>query len=241
MNELSVTSLIAIARKCLWYLIAAVVVFSVAAFCFCSFIAKPTYQSKVSFVASNGGVGTAIDNENNKIISSDIAASLGMVDTYVDVLNTRGAYVELSSAIGNKYKSAELKKMVSVSKRNEDSLFIDVVVTSPSPEDSVKIANAFLDLGENYVSQAMNEPSKKLVLKAEDCVSAVQNYPNTAMTVLIAAFLGFVLVYAVAIVVSVMDRTIKGEKDFTEKYDIPILGSIPNFKMATKGERKYGK
>lgn len=240
MNEFSISSLILIARKCIWHLIASVLICAVVSYCYCSFIATPTYQSKVSFVASNGGMG-ANANETDKIISSDVAASLAMINTYVDVLKTSGAYRQLSTALGGKYTATQLKKMISVQSRHEDSLFIDVTVTSTSPNESVRIANAFLNLGENYVSTAMNEPDKKLILKAEDSSSAVQNYPTTAITVVIAAVLGFVVVYAIALIINVMDKTIKGEGDFAATYDIPILGNIPNFKAAAKGEKKYEK
>lgn len=240
MNEFSVSSLIAIARKCIVYLITAVVVCAVLAFCYCSFVATPTYQAKVSFVASNGGVGNAAQ-DTNKFSSADVAASLAMVNTYVDVLKTNGAYKQLETVLNKKYTSRQLKNMILVEMRDEDSLFIDVKVTTTSPEEAVSVANAFLSIGENYVSNAMNEPEKKLILKAEESYSATQNYPNTPFTVVIAAFLGAIVVFAVAIIVNVMDKTIKGEADFTEHYDIPILGNIPNFKSAAKGEKKYEK
>ena len=49
---------------------------------------------------------------------------------------------------------------------------------------------------------------------------------------------GAVLVFAVAIIITVMDKTIKGEKNFVANYDIPILGNIPNFKVAAREENK---
>lgn len=240
MNEFSVASLLNIARKCIGYLIAAVIVCAVAAYCYCEFIVTPTYQSRVSFVASNGGVGSAID-DSGKIISSDVSASLAMINTYVDILKTSGAYKQLETVLGGKYDHRQLRGMVAVEMRSEDSLFIDVRVTSTDPEDSVAIANAFLSIGESYVSNAMNEPDKKLILKAEDSSSATQNYPSTMRSVFMAAAFGFIFVYAIALIVSMLDKTIKGETDFAENYDIPILGNVPNFKSAAKGEKKYEK
>ena len=52
------------------------------------------------------------------------------------------------------------------------------------------------------------------------------------------ASIGCVLVLAIAILVSMMDKTIKGEKDFSANYDIPVLGSIPNFRVAAREEKK---
>ena len=52
------------------------------------------------------------------------------------------------------------------------------------------------------------------------------------------AFLGAVFVFVIAIIINMMDKTIKGEKDFSANYDIPILGNIPNFKTAAREEKK---
>ena len=45
-------------------------------------------------------------------------------------------------------------------------------------------------------------------------------------------------VFILAFIVNVLDKTIKGEKDFSANYDIPILGNIPNFKAAAREEKK---
>ncbi len=238
MGEFSITSLIGLARKNWGYLLAAIAVCAVIAYCLCAFVLTPTYQTKVSFVATNGGVGATIQT-SDKIISTDVAASLAMVDTYVDLLKTTNLYKELSKQVNDKYTFAELKDMISVNKRNADSLFIDVFVTSVDPADSVLIANKFLEIGEQYVSNSMNEPDKVLIIKVEQSSAASQNYPNTPLMIFMASLLGFAVVFAIIVIVFVMDKTIKGEQDFTENYDIPVLGNVPNFKVAAREEKRY--
>lgn len=240
MSEFSISSLITLARKNAVYLITAVLVCAIATYCICAYAITPTYQTKVSFVATNGGVGATIQ-ASDKIISTDVAASLAMVDTYVDILKTTNLYKELSKQINGKHTFGELKGMIQVVSRDENSLFIDVLVTSESPNEAVEIANKFLSIGEQYVSNSMNEPDKVLIIKVEESSAAAQNYPNTPIAVFVAAFLGFVVVFLVIIIVYVMDKTIKGETDFAQSYDIPILGNIPNFKSAAKEEKRYEK
>jgi len=239
MNEFSITSLINLARKNWGYLLTAVVICAAVAYCLCSFVLTPTYQTKVSFVATNGGVGATIQT-SDKIISTDVAASLAMVGTYVDILKTTNLYKELSKQLDNKYSPVELKSMIDVRARDSDeSLFVDVFVTSEDPAETVKIANKYLEIGEQYVSNSMNEPDKVLIIKVEESSTASQNYPNTPFTMFMAAFLGFAVVYAIIIVVFVMDKTIKGEQDFAKNYDIPVLGNVPNFKVAAREEKRY--
>lgn len=238
MSEFSITSLINLARKNWGYLVATILVCAVIAYCMCSFVLTPTYQTKVSFVATNGGVGATIQT-SDKIISTDVAASLAMVGTYVDILKTTNLYKELSKQLNDKYTPVELKNMIEVKARDEESLFVDVFVTSEDPAETIKIANKYLEIGEQYVSNSMNEPDKVLIIKVEESSTASQNYPNTPFTMFMAAFLGFAVVYAIIVIVFVMDKTIKGEQDFTQNYDIPVLGNVPNFKVAAREEKRY--
>lgn len=240
MNEFTIASLLGILRKCAWYMVITAIVMAVLAYVFCAFIATPTYQSTISFVATNKGFGgeetntTLTGDVTNKITSADVAASLAMLNTYVGILQTGEMYEKLEDRLELPYNARQLSSMILVQSRSEQSLFIDVQVTSPNPVHSVQIANAFLELGDDYVVECLPNAYMKAVERSR---GATQNYPNTMLTILLAVFLGVVAVYGIAVLITAMDKTIKGEEDFTANYDIPLLGNIPNFKIAAKGER----
>lgn len=234
MNEFTIASLITILRKSIWYMIIAAIILSIVAYAFCTFIATPTYQASVSFVATNKGFGDSEADTASKISNTDIAASLAMLNTYAAILRTSGIYEQVAAEIGLDYTAGEIASMVSIQARTDDSLFIDLRVTSPSREHSVKIANKFLEIGGDYVASMIPNSYMKGIQRAK---GASQNYPNTPLTMMLFFFLGAVGVYAVAIIINAMDKTIKGEKDFVANYDIPILGNIPNFKTAAREEK----
>ena len=235
MTEFTIASLVTIFRKCVLYMVIVAIILGVAAYAFCTYVATPTYQSYVSFVATNKGFGDADFDTNSKISSADIAASLAMLNTYAGVLRTSGMYEQVASRCGLSYTAKQISSMVAIQARTDDSLFIDVRVTSPDPEHSVKIANTILDIGADYVVGMIPNAYLKGV---EYSKSASQNYPNTPFTILLFSFFGAVFVYVAAMIVNAMDKTIKGEKDFNNNYDIPILGNIPNFKVAAREEKK---
>ena len=243
MNEFNMATLLGILRKCVWYIAAVAVIFAICAYAFCSFIAVPTYQSKISFIGTNGGMADMGDidstTELTKIPSADIAASLVLIPTFVDIFKEADLYEQVSETVkkvGIDYTTAQIKSMVSVSARSEDSLYIDITVTTTDPKHSVIIAEAIYGLGGDFVISKM--PKAYVAAMGNTGGAATQNYPNTPITIILAAFLGAVFVFAVAIVINMMDKTIKGEKDFSANYDIPILGNIPNFKTAAREEKK---
>ena len=150
MNEFSVSAIITLIRKNWVYFVSVVSACVVVSYLLCTFVLTPTYQANVSFVATNGGVGVSTQ-DTDKIGSSDVASSLALMNTYVDILKTTNVYKELSVALNNKYSFLELKGMIRVEFRDEDSLFIDVFVTSSDPNEASIIANTFLTVGERYV------------------------------------------------------------------------------------------
>ena len=126
--------------------------------------------------------------------------------------------------------------MVSIAQRTENSLFIDVTVTSTDPKHAIEIAETIYECGDDFLVATLPNAYVKAI---EDTDSiATQNYPVVSTTVMFAVVLGAALAFAIAIIITLMDKTIKGEKDFMANYDIPILGNIPNFKAAAREEKK---
>ncbi|MBO5105816.1 MAG: hypothetical protein J6C29_02850, partial [Clostridia bacterium] len=54
MNELTLSNLLGILKKSLVYIIIVSILFAIGAYCYCKFIATPTYQAKISFIGANG-------------------------------------------------------------------------------------------------------------------------------------------------------------------------------------------
>ena len=47
-----------------------------------------------------------------------------------------------------------------------------------------------------------------------------------------------ILSVIIILIQAMLDRTIKGEEDFKEHYDIAVLGSVPDFRENDKGGYK---
>lgn len=245
MNELSFSNLLTIFKKSLVYIIAVALLCGIGARLYCKFVATPTYQSKISFVATNSSEFAAPTNDAasdiaSKIQTGDISASRQMIVTYIDIFNTIKFYNVISEKIKEehnmKFTPQQLRGMVRIAHRSDDSLFIDVAVTNTSKKKAIIIAETIYEYGDDYLVSILPNAFVKGVENTAN--RAVQNYPNTSTTTTLYTLLGGVLVFVAAIVITLMDKTIKGEKDFSNNYDIPILGNIPNFKAAAREEKK---
>ena len=237
MNELNLSNLLGILKKCIVYIILVGFLFAVGAYCYCKFIAVPTYQAKISFIGVNSSNFAAqTGEEEGDIKTADISASRQLILTYVDIFKTTEFFSNIQKKSGLDYSSGQIKGMTSIAQRNEQSLFIDVTVTCANPDHAIAIAETIYAYGGEYLEGFFPNAYVKAVENTNS--RAVRNYPRTLSTMVTSAFLGGVLVFVLAITINLLDKTIKGEKDFSANYDIPILGNIPNFKAAAREETK---
>ena len=242
MNEISLSYLLKLALRRLWILIVAGVVFGSATFAYLSIAVTPQYKAFGNIIVTNGAIITQEEeNRNNSINVSgaDISASLNIADTIVDLLKTPDIYKKLETELletelNNRYSYSSLQGMASVAKRNEDTLFIDVSFTGTDPDDLITITNKFLDLTPSYVSEFIEGAKGKVATYAE---GSAKIYPRTLFSTMIMTALGFAIAYVIVLIVDMLDHAIKSEDDFRSRFDLPILGTIPDFDIAGTSQK----
>ncbi len=236
MKELSLINLLELAWKRLWALICAAVICAAGVFSYCHFVAVPRYSATASVMVTNGAI---IDNNvgYEKVQATDISASLALSNTVVDILRTPDAYKELAEDLGNKYTYRELMGMTSVARKGEETLFINISVSSPSPDEAVKVVNAFVNIAPNYINEFV--PYSNVKVSAE-AFSASKVFPNTTRLTVIAAIAGAVLMYGIFFIAEGLNRAVNSENDFVSEYKIPLLGTVPDFE-GSNNEAYYSK
>ena len=238
MDEISLSSIFNMIIRKIWAVIIAIVLCGSLAFTYCEVFETPVYQTKASIIVTNGAVIT--DSINSTVSNTDLAASLYLVDTCVDILKSQGIYQELSSAIADKYSYKALKSSFSVSRRSEESLFVDISFKSTSKNEAIEIVNAFADLSSNYICEAI--PSATVAVMEHSDSAAVVS-PRTVFSTVLFALLGAIISSLIIVIISMLDKAIKGEDDFKESFDIPVLGAVPDFDASsstTKGKKTAG-
>lgn len=239
MGEISILDIFKIIFRRIWAIIIAAVLCGAVAFVYCTMFATPTYQAKASVIGSNGNIAVDYDvsspSSKETIESSDLAASLALSDTYVVMLTKMPAESQefidklTDEGLFDIYQNSS----VSISPR-EETLIIDISVVSTDRNAAQKIANIYAECSSSFVAE-YNIGMIKTLSKARD---TAQISPNTLKTVFLAVLLGVVIVALIAVYIDMSDKTINGEDDIRANYDIPILGSVPDFQTISKGGKK---
>lgn len=242
MNNISLLSLAKLAWKYVYVLIAAAVLCAALAFSYCSFIAVPQYSATGSVLVTNGAIINSEqegDTSSKKTVSTtDISASLYLANTIAEILQTNDIYRELAADTGNEYTYTELKSRVTVNRRSEETMFIDISFVASTPEEAKSLTNSFLELAPDYISEFIPNSTSSVTTKADQ---AVLKYPRTGITVFVAAVVGALLSYAAIYIISLLNTTIKDEDDIKNNYTLTVIGNIPDFaNAASSGYYKYG-
>ncbi len=239
MRGITLFSLFNLALKNIFILIIAAVIFAVGAYGFCEYVAVPRYSATGSLLITNGALVNGTDiNENGEITkleNADVIASINFMGTAADMLRQNGIYKELSERMGEKYTYNQLMGMSNIERREEHSLYIDVTFTTSSKAEAVEITNQFMDLTPEFFEKQVNSV-KVSYFKVDN---AYQVYPQTFMMIMLFALIGVIFVYAILLIIFLMNTTIVNEDDLKERFDVMILGSIPDF--ASARSKKYGK
>ncbi len=235
MKDLSLVYLLQLAWRRIYVLVAAFVFFAVAAFCFCEFVATPSYTATSSILLTNGGsLVNSTDEDIDYIGNNDIIASINLMETYTDFLKEPKIYRQLAEVVNTQlngeYTVAQLRSMASIQKRTENSLFIDISFKANDPDVAILLTNTFANLAPQYFADTFEKSTVEVTSEAE---RAVQTYPNTLVTTAIMGLLGAVLGYVAVLIIDSFDQAISGEKDYANHFDIPLIGTVPYFESAS--------
>jgi len=243
MNEVSVWFILDVIVKRIWIILIVAVLLATGTYIYNANFVDPVYSAASSIIASNGGIVSDNDDQyvstTSKIGSSDVASSLNIIDTYVDILKTYGFYETVAkepeiAKLG--YTPSQLAAMTTIEKRSDMSLFIDITIHCNRERDSIVIANGIAVLASDYIHTML---SNAYVVRADKCQTARLVAPLTVRNSVIVGIVGALAIIAIFVIIAATDNTIKGEDDIVKKYNVAVLGVVPDFETNnSKGAKK---
>ena len=163
--------------------------------------------------------------------TSKMNYAMKMLPTYVEVMKTNEFMTNVTNALNKKqnsnYTVGTIKNSMEIKLIDETAIFT-ISVTTTNAELSYNIAKQL----ETSVPQMMKKTNNSLVHasvqdKAVKAASAGSlGYPKKCA---IGAVIGIFIAAAYVVLRTLFDVRIKSSDELSDKYNIPVLGSIPNF------------
>lgn len=229
MERFDLIPILKMAVKNIFILLLVGFVFAGSVFAYCKFFATPKYSSTGSLLVTNGAILTDFSTgERSTLNNTDIVASMNLVETVADILNTNGIYKKLAENLDYEYTYKDLMGRVSISRKSSESLFIKISFSASDADESIRLVNEFLALAPEYINEYV--PNSEVAMSKAD--SSTKVFPQTFSFMVISAVAGMGITLLILILIYSSNTVIKGEDDFAERFDIEILGNIPDFERS---------
>jgi len=160
-------------------------------------------------------------------------AAARLLNTYTEIFKTNTFFNKIAADSGTAYSANQLKGMVTYSSLNETEV-LQVEVLCTDKIEARQLCELILDNAQSEVERIGSGGSVIVVDEATTPTSPTS--PNKTLNTILGILLGAVLGAVIIFIIELLDTRVKNEDDLVSKFDLPILGVIPDLESAmTRG------
>lgn len=220
-DEINLVKILEIILKLWWFVLIFAIIAGVIAFSISSFLMTPLYTSTakvyVSGSQTNAGAGTNY---------SELTTNTRLVSTYIEILCS-DTYLNQVAGQSEEYKisGSSIKSKITMNSANETEI-LEIKYADISPERARDILQLVLNNAQAEITRIMPGCIVSIVDNAS--LPTTTSSPNVKQNTFIGIFAGIIIGIAIIFIKELLDTRIKDEDDLKSKYNIPVLGIIPN-------------
>ena len=226
-KEITIQKLVQEALKRWWLIGICIVLCGAIFFTYSNFFVDEMYRSHASIYVDNKATQVLETEgvENNTANLYDLTTAEMLVDTYIEILTSNGFFSTIEKNTDIPLSAGAMRSMTSYS-RVEETGVIHIYVTAPSPELANAICTAILDYANVQIMNIMEVGSVKVIDNATMPTST--SSPNIPKNTMLGMIVGMLLSFGIIFLINYFDVHIKTVEDIENKYDLVVLGTIPN-------------
>lgn len=212
-----------------------IVICTFAGFClfflYSRFIIKPTYHASVQMYVNSNDT-TSITDLNELNYAQKVAT------TYINFLQTNVFFKRVAEDGKLNYSQQQLKRMTTIKSINNTEIF-EISVSATNPDDAYKIVLSMEKVAPVLIKSIKDTAQISVV--DPPVLPASPSSPNILINTLAGGLIAFVFAVMAALLFELFDMNVKNQEDLSKRYQLPILGAIPNFNLNKKQKYKLKK
>lgn len=204
-----------------------------------------TYSSKCSMYVMNitkdaAGVTTGIS-------PAGLEASQQMVKEYITILKSDSVLIDVQNRLrakGYKMTVAEIRNSLNLVAVNETAM-LQITATTTDPDLSKEMCDSLQACAPDKVNEVMLGIGT--IQTVDEAGEGRINNSNMTRNGVLGAVLGFLLTCSIFLANYLMDNTVKDERELKNRFEVNVLGAVPDFsadpgkkKKKSKKKRKEG-
>ena len=173
------------------------------------------------------------DSNSNGTTAGNLTAAQQLVANYAIHMKTQPVLDAAAAKLeGKGVTAAQIKSASTASAMNETS-WLRISVTMNDPKLAIDTCNAIAEASAEKFAEL--EASSATV--RDRARKAVQTEPNVTKTALLGALVGLAISVAIILLRQLTDNTIHSKHDLQMRIDVPVLGEIPSFELASNNKK----
>ena len=203
-----------------WVLFA-LIIGAVTAYCISRFVMVPQYESTSQFyVLSKSMSITSL---------ADIQTGTSLTNDYMVIVEGRPVLEQVIENLG-------LDETYSSLNNPSNSRILEITVRDANPSMAKKIADEIARVSVAFIQQKMDQDAPNIIQKGYSDGEPVS--PNTMKNTVIGGILGMFLAIAVIVVAYLFNDTIMNADDVQRKLGLNVLGTLPLEEAEYDGEKE---
>lgn len=219
-KNITIQKIIGVLLHRLKFILLATLLMGVLFFLYSKFIITPMYSTSAMIYVQNYNGKSEANKESGKIYSADISGSSNLAGICVTLFQN-------SDEITSLYDGCHVNISV-----NESTFFITISVSGDDPQKCANVANQVADKCSDVFNKFLQYGQIGSIREAKVPVSPYE--PSNLKNTLIGLFVGLAASCIIAILLELIDTTIKSDDDIQEIYGLPVFAEIPDFESQSR-------
>ncbi len=186
------------------------------------FIEVPLYKSSSTIV---------LVSDNSELTYNEVSLNKNLVSTYAEIVKSKRILNQVKNNLNLDYSYGDLYNKIEVSSVTNTEI-IKITVTDTNKKNAKKIANETAKVFEDEIPELYSISNVNILDEAEEATTASNiNIPKqTILFLMVGLVLGLGLVF----VLYYFDRTVKNAEQIETKINLPVLGTVQDYKKGAK-------
>ena len=235
MEEINIKELLAYYKTRILYIILITLLVLVVGFFYKVLVEKPKYESKTTLILA-GFNNTSKKDDEDAIDNNELMINQKLVTTYQQITKSEKVLSKVIKKLDLNYSIEELASHVSVASVT-DTEIIKITVYDENPKNAYEIATEIADVFSAEVKSIYNVSNVSILDPAR--MPTKRSNMGMVKSFILFSLIGLVLGFGFVTILYYFDTTIKTTEQIEGKFDVPILGSVPDYNT-TKSSKKRG-
>lgn len=226
-SKLNLVDLLHIAYRWMFLLIAITLVCGIIGYSYSYFLVKPVYISTGNMYVSSVKA-EYMEEELENLPTSVINASALLAADCVEIIEYDSVLNAVAAACDSDVTPKQIAAMLKASVVAVDSPLMTITVTAADPYVAYDVATAVLNVASVRLLEVAGVPGSITVV--EEAQNPIYSKTNPLVHCIIGCLVGFVFGLLLVLFLELMDNRIKQTDDIVERYNIPVIGVVPNIR-----------